>query len=244
MSQPIPRSPELSLVHLARPPRTATAGAPPLLIQLHGVGSNERDLFGFADVLDPRFLVLSVRAPLVRGPDSFAWFDVRPLPGGDFAIDPEQLRASRDRVVRFIGEAVAAYQADPERVYLLGFSQGAIISLTTALSRPQGIAGVVALSGRVPPEATPWVAPAPELAGLPIFLAHGTSDGVIRIGHAHAARDLLEHLPVALTYREYAMAHTVGPETMYDLRGWLTTRLDGPRRVDVGAREGGGVPDA
>jgi phospholipase/carboxylesterase len=237
VSQPHPSAPELSLVHLTRPPRAAAAGTPPLLIQLHGVGSNERDLFGFAEALDPRFLVLSVRAPLVRGPDSFAWFDVRPLPGGDFAIDPEQLRASRDRVVRFIGEATAAYHADPERVYLLGFSQGAIISLTTALSRPQGVAGVVALSGRIPPEAAPWVAPETELAGLPIFLAHGTLDGVIRIGHAHAARELLERLPVALTYREYVMPHTVGAETMRDLRAWLTARLDGPRRLGVGAGE-------
>jgi phospholipase/carboxylesterase len=148
MSQGIHK--DLSLVHLVRPPRAESDGKPPLLLQLHGVGSNERDLFGFAELLDPRFLVLSLRAPLVRGPESFAWFNVEFLPVG-FKIEPEQLRASRDAIVRFIGEAVDAYDADAERVYLLGFSQGAIMSLTTALSRPAPIAGIVPLSGRLPP---------------------------------------------------------------------------------------------
>jgi phospholipase/carboxylesterase len=237
VSQPLSRSawPELSLVHLTRPPRAAGAGTPPLLIQLHGVGSNERDLFHIGDLLDPRFLVLSVRAPLVRGPDSFAWFDVRPLPDGSFVINAEQLRASCDRLVRFVEEAAAAYRTDPRRVYLLGFSQGAIVSLATALSHPHIVAGLVALSGRFPPEARPWLAPMPELAGLPLFLAHGTLDRVIRIEHAYAARDLLQSLPVALNYREYVMGHIIGPDTLHDLQAWLTARLDEPRRREPGA---------
>jgi phospholipase/carboxylesterase len=227
--------PPLALVHLARPPRVPIDGKPPLLIQLHGVGSNERDLFSFADLVDPRFLVLSARAPLTRGPDAFAWFDVQFLPEG-FAIDPEQLHASRDRIVRFIGEAVARYGADPDRVYLLGFSQGAIMALTTMLSSPAIIAGVAALSGRLPPEVLPWIAPRQELAGLPVFVAHGTSDTVIPVRYARDARRTLEGLPVELTYREYDMPHTIGPRTMQDVLAWLTARLDGPRRSASGTQ--------
>ncbi len=58
---------DLSLTHLVRPP-TQPSEAPPLLLLLHGVGSNERDLFALAPQLDERFLVLSVRAPNPRGP--------------------------------------------------------------------------------------------------------------------------------------------------------------------------------
>src|SRR5262249_44266965 len=105
----------LSLAHITRPPRIEAIGKPPLLLLLHGVGSNERDLFSFAGLLDPRFRVVSLRAPLVRGPESFAWFDVRFLPEG-FAINAEHLRASRDHIARVIGEAVAAYDTDAERV--------------------------------------------------------------------------------------------------------------------------------
>ena len=222
--------PTLSLVHLARPPSGAHgSGQPPLLILLHGVGSNERDLFGFAPLLDPRFQVLSVRAPLVRGPDSFAWFDVRFLPEG-FAINPEHLRASRERIVQFASEAVAAYAADPARVYLLGFSQGAIMSLATALASPAPLAGIAPLSGRVPPEVRPDIAPASELAGLPILLVHGRSDAVIPLRFAHEARDLLVTLPVALTYREYDMGHEINERALSETLHWLSARLDGPRR--------------
>lgn len=228
MSQPT-NAPKLALVHLLRPPRDHAEGRPPLLLQLHGVGSNERDLFSFADLLDPRFLVLSVRAPLVRGPDSFAWFEVQFLPDG-FAINPEQLHASRDRLIQFIGEAVAAYGADPQRVYLLGFSQGAILSLTIALSSPATVAGIAALSGRIPPEVRPWVAPPAELAGLPVLVVHGTHDRVIPISYGRDARQLLAALPVDLTYHEYDIAHEISARTLRDVLAWLTARLDGPRR--------------
>lgn len=220
----------LSLAHLSRPPRAATTGKPPLLLLLHGVGSNERDLFGFAGLLDPRFRVVSLRAPLVRGPESFAWFDVRFLPEG-FAINAEHLRASRDHIARVIGEAVAAYDTDAERVYLAGFSQGAIMSLATALTRPELVAGIAPLSGRIPPEVRPEIAPAERLAGLPVLLLHGREDAVIPIRYAHEARQLLEGLPIALDYREYDTGHTIGPEAFRDLLAWLGARLDGPRRL-------------
>jgi phospholipase/carboxylesterase len=225
-----PPHPTLPLVYLARPPRVSGEGQSPLLVQLHGVRSSERDLFSFAELLDPRFLVLSVRAPLVRGPNAFAWFDVQVLPDG-FLIDADQLRASRDRLVHFIGAAVAAYGANPDRVYLLGFSQGAIVSLSTALSSPTVVAGVTALSGRIPPEVLPWIAPPADLAGLPVLVAHGIDDRVIPIAYARSARQVLEGLPVDLTYREYEMAHEVSAGELSDALAWLTVRLDGPRRA-------------
>jgi phospholipase/carboxylesterase len=220
--------PALPLVHLARPPQVVAAGKPPLLILLHGVRSNERDLFSFAGQLDPRLLVLSVRAPLVRGPEAFAWFDVRFLSDG-FQIDASQLSASRDRLIEFIVAAVAAYDADPERVYLLGFSQGAIVSLAAALSTPAAVAGVTALSGRIPPEVVPWIAPAANLVGLPVLVVHGTRDSVIPIGYARNAHEILARLPVAVTYREYEVGHEVSAGALQETLAWLTARLDEPR---------------
>ncbi|HEY7982715.1 MAG TPA: phospholipase [Ktedonobacterales bacterium] len=219
----------LSLVHLRRAPRAAGAGKPPLLLLLHGVGSHERDLFSFADAVDPRFLVLSLRAPLVRGPDSFAWFNVQFLPQG-YAIEPDQLRASRDRILAFIGEAIQAYGADAARVYLLGFSQGAIMALTTLLSSPNALAGITALSGRIPPEVIPWIAPQAELAGAPVLVIHGTLDAIIPIDYARRAREVLQALPVDLTYIEYPLPHTIGERTLAASLAWLASHLDAPRR--------------
>ncbi len=225
-------TPRLSLEYLTRPPKTEPAGKPPLLLQLHGIGSNERDLFGFADLLDPRFRVLSLRAPLTLATGGFAWFEVTFRPEGNVA-NVEQLAAARERLLGFIQEAVAAYDADPERVYLIGFSQGAIMSLTLALTSPAVVAGVVAMSGRIPTEAFEafqWSAPKGDLEGLPILLIHGTRDAVVRVQHAHHARNLLETLPVTLTYHEYDMAHEVTPRSLSLAVAWLMARLNEPRR--------------
>jgi phospholipase/carboxylesterase len=118
-----------------------------------------------------------------------------------------------------------AYGADPDQVYTLGFSQGAIISLVTALSQPKRFAGVVALSGRIPQEAEQWLASPNETAGLHVFMAHGTHDMTIAIEQARAARDLLERQRVDLTYREYPIGHGVSPEVYADMSAWLEQRL-------------------
>lgn len=220
----------LPLTHLVRPPSAASeaGGRPPLLLLAHGVGSNERDLFSFADQLAPEFVVVSARAPLTLGPDAFAWFNVRSTPQGR-VIAPEQLDASRKTYAEFVGEAIMAYGADPARVYALGFSQGAIISLVTALTLPRLFAGVVALSGRIPAEAVPWLATPEETEGLPVFMAHGVRDMVIGIEDARDARAVLERQRVALTYTEYATDHRITPQIFADMTAWLGQRLAGER---------------
>ncbi len=232
MSQQPEQQTSFSLVHLTRPPQQAptTEGTrPPLLALLHGVGSNERDLFGLAAELDPRFRIVSARGPLIRGQGSYAWFDVQFLPRGEFLINPAQLNSSRQRLMTFLREAVDAYEADPERVYLMGFSQGAIMALTLALTQPKLVAGVVAISGRIPPEVQPWMASPEETAGLPVIITHGQADTVISIHWAQRALETLEHQRVALTYREHEGGHFIPPETLAEVRGWLTQRLDEPR---------------
>lgn len=214
----------LPLVHLVREP-LVSGEKPPLLLLLHGVGSHERDLFALAPALDPRLLILSLRAPNVLGPDSYAWFRFSPTPAVN-RINVEQAEGSRQELLRFIPAAVAAYHADPARVYLMGFSQGAIMSASVALTHPELVAGAVLMSGRILPEIRPMLAPADALRGLPILIVHGTRDTVLPIAHGRASRDTLSTLPVALTYQEYEMGHTITDESIADITAWLTARLD------------------
>ena len=214
-----------SLPHLNRPPAVA-APAPPLLLLLHGVGSHERDLMGLAPFLDPRFYIVSARGPNVLAQGAYAWFHVEFTAAGP-VIDPREAEASRVTLLRFIDEVVEAYGVDQRRIFLLGFSQGAIMSLSLALTEPKKVAGVVAMSGRILPEVLPRVAPPDTLAGLPILLVHGTADPVLGIEYGRAARDRLSALPVALTYREYPMGHQVTEESLADVAAWLRERLDG-----------------
>jgi phospholipase/carboxylesterase len=216
--------PQLPLPYVARRP-AQPGGAPPLLLLLHGYGSNEHDLIGLAPSLDPRLLILSPRAPWVVMPGGFAWFDLDFTPGG-LVINTAQVLASRDRIGQFMADAVAAFGADPQHVYLGGFSQGAILALALALRRPATVAGVLAMSGMAPPALAAEMAPAEALRGLPVLMQHGIYDPVIPVAAARAGRDLLARLPLDLTYREYPMGHEVSAESLADAAGWLRARLE------------------
>lgn len=214
----------LSLIHLVSQPKVE-ASTPPLLLLLHGVGSNEHDLFGLVPYLDKRFLIISVRAPNTLGPGSYAWFEVDFTPQGP-AINPAQAEASRKALITFLDEAVNAYDADPKQIYLMGFSQGAIMSASVALTRPQLVAGVVLMSGRILPEIQPLIASNEELSGLPFLVVHGTADMVLPISYGRASRQLLSSLPVELTYHEYRIGHEVSQESLADVTAWLSAQLE------------------
>lgn len=219
------QSRQLALIHLAQQPQQRSAGRPPLLLLLHGYGSNEADLFGLAHYLDPRFLILSARAPYTLTHGSYAWFEIGWTATG-ITLDAKQFDASRRMVAEFIAAAADAYDADPARVYLCGFSQGAILSASVALTKPELAAGSVLMSGRVPDELTPLIAPGSRLAGKPFLVVHGIHDTVLPIQNGRASRAILEKLPVNLTYKEYPMAHEVSAESLTDVTTWLTAQLD------------------
>jgi phospholipase/carboxylesterase len=219
----------LSLVHLVRRP-LVEARFPPLLLLLHGVGGNEHNLFDLASSLDERFLILSVRAPNTLEPDSYAWFEVNFTEKGPI-INWEQAERSRRALFLFITEAVLAYDADPEQVYLMGFSQGAIMSASLALTRPDLVAGAVLMSGRILQEIQPFIVAPEDLAGLPILVVHGALDAVVPITSGRAARELLSSFPVELTYREYqTMGHEVTPASLTDVTIWLSAHLDAAQK--------------
>ncbi len=220
--------PSLELRHLVAAPRRSPASGerPPLLVLLHGVGSNERDLFTLAPYLDPRLLVVSVRAPIPLGPQSNAWYHVRWMPDGTPVGDDAEAAASGDTLLRFLPQVAAAQGADPARIYLMGFSQGAIMSLSIALLAPTAVRGIVLMSGRLLAPAWNRRAPDAAFAGFPVFVAHGVRDAVLPIADGRALRDALATLPVALTYREYDMAHEVSNESLQDIAAFLTGQLD------------------
>jgi phospholipase/carboxylesterase len=215
----------LSLVHLVRQPGRPTDGRPPLLLLLHGVGSNEQDLFGLAPYLDQRLLVVSARAPIALGPGAFGWFPISFTPEG-IVHDPAAAARSLGLLVAFLDELVEAYGVDRKRRYVGGFSQGAIMSLALALTRPELLCGVLAMSGRVPEEALASRATDEALKRLPILLQHGVHDQVLPIELGRAARDALASLPVELDYREYPMAHQVSDQSLRDAVEWIAGRLD------------------
>jgi phospholipase/carboxylesterase len=217
-------TPELPLAHRVRRPRAA-GGAPPLLVLLHGYGSNEEDLIGLAPYLDERLLMVSARAPLMLMPGSYAWFEIAFTPQG-IAVDPYQAALSARAAAEFVERARDSYGADPARVLVGGFSQGASMAALVAMTRPELVAGAALVSGIVPSEVLESV-PQPELlAGKPFLVAHGTADAVVPVAHGRASRELLGGLRVDLTYREYpGMAHEINAACLGDLQSWVRGRI-------------------
>jgi phospholipase/carboxylesterase len=212
---------------LRRPtaPAGDVAAPPPLLLLLHGVGSNEQSMASLAAAFDPRFVVLAVRAPYALGATSFAWFHVEFTVDGP-SINAAEAEASWHALARFIDEAVTAFGADPAHVFVGGFSQGGIMSLATLLTAPTRLAGAFSMSGRLLPEVLPHAAPLAQLDGRPVLIVHGVHDTKLGVHFARHARDELQKLPVALTYRELEMAHEVTPQSIALVRAWVSETLN------------------
>jgi phospholipase/carboxylesterase len=232
MSRPVPVQ-KSALVHLKRLPQRSepsAASRPPLLVLLHGLGGSETALFEHASSFDQRFVVLSARGPLVWGPDSYAWFTARFTDEGP-AVNTKDLYDSRERLMQLIAEAATTYQANLTRVYLLGYSQGAILALTLALTAPHLLAGVVACAGRIPQEVLPWAVTPEQSAGLPVLLLHGRADKTLPLHWARRARATLEGQRMALDYREYDAGHALTSSMLEDAIAWLSARLDASPRL-------------
>ncbi len=215
-------TPRLSLHHrFRRAPRPVVDGRAPLLILLHGYGSNEDDLMGLAPYLDPRFSVISVRAPHVLGAGSYAWFPIVWDERGLF-VELADVVAAIQLAVAFVEQAIAAYRADPQHTLLLGFSQGATMSAGVVVRRSDLVAGVALMSGFTPAE---LVAPGIVLNGKPVLITHGRFDDMVPVQMGRATRDLFESLGAAVTYREYAMGHQINDACLEDADRWMTDWL-------------------
>lgn len=218
---------ELGLVYRVRQPAAPDpSGRPPLLILLHGIGSDERDLLALAPHLDRRLLVASVRSPISLGQGGYGWYNMTMTSRGP-VIDDREADAALRTLTAFVRAAPAALGADPARVYLAGFSQGAIMGLALLLAEPELVAGAVLMSGRLLPGIRERIAePVSRLTGKPVVAVHGLYDQVLTIGDGRALRDLLQSLPVSLTYEEFPMAHQISGESLAIVRDWLTERLN------------------
>ena len=214
----------LSLTHLVRKPKVTSEKAP-LAILLHGYGSNEDDLFGFADELPDELFIISVRAPLPLQPYGHAWYAIYwDNSTGKFS-DDEQAKRSRDVIAEFIDEAVEAYPVDKDNVTLIGFSQGTILSLAVALSYPEKLKNVIGLSGYVNPAILKEDYQAKDFSQLSVYSSHGTSDQVIPVAWARRTKPFLDSLGIENSYSEFSVGHGVAPQNFMELKRWLKDRL-------------------
>jgi phospholipase/carboxylesterase len=210
----------MSLHHLVREPKVKLDKNPAIIL-LHGYGSNEEDLFSFATELPEEYYVISARAPYDMMYGAYAWYAINFDADENKFSDLDQARSSRDLIVDFIDECVSKYAIDAEQVTLIGFSQGAILSSAVALSYPEKVNRVVALSGYLNTEIATEDYLKNNITKVKFYVSHGTVDQVIPVDWARKTKPALENLGIDVVYKEYPIGHGVSPQNFYDFKDWL-----------------------
>lgn len=213
----------LSLHHIIR--ESTLSENAPLLIMMHGYGSDENDLFSFASELPEELFIISVKAPYPMQPYGNAWYAINFDAERGKWNNNEQAIESRDLIAKFIDEAIVSYPVDANNVSLLGFSQGSILSYAVALTYPEKIKNVVALSGYIVSDIFPKDMEERDYSNLDFYCSHGSVDQVISVDWARQTPTFLNSLNIKNQYSEFPVGHGVAPQNFYELKEWLNKRI-------------------
>ncbi len=211
-----------TLEYIERAPKKESPNGAPLLILLHGYGSNENDLYSFAEELPDELHIISVRAPHTLGYGSYAWYSINFDADQNKFSDLEEARESLNKIEFFINEITSKLDVNPKKTFLLGFSQGAILSYAFSLNSNK-VPYVVALSGYLN---TDLIDNSKNIhKTTDYFISHGSVDQVIPVEWARKSPDFLNKEGVSNCYQEYPVGHGVHPQNFYDFKNWISERL-------------------
>ena len=211
-----------SLHYLVREPKVPTVN-PPLLVLLHGYGSNEHDLFSFASELPEELLIISAQAPFSMGFGGYAWYAINfDDVNGKFSDIP-QAKESIQKIHDFMDDIQSKYNTNPEKTFLLGFSQGAILSYALSFNFPNKIPYIIALSGYINKDLLPNEIP--SNISTEYYCSHGTVDQVLPVDWARQSDIFLRNHSISNTYEEFPVGHGVNPQNFYNFKAWIEQRL-------------------
>ncbi len=213
----------LSLHYISR--RSSLQENAPLLIMLHGYGSDENDLFSFASELPSALFIISVKAPYTMQPFGNAWYTINFEAEKGKWNDNVQAATSRDLISKFIDEICNSYPVDANNVTLLGFSQGTILSYAVALTYPEKVKNIIALSGYINKDILPDNLHSKDYSNLDFYCSHGSDDQVIPVDWARQTPAFLKSLNIKHQYSEFPVGHGVAPQNFHELNEWLKTRI-------------------
>lgn len=206
----------MDLKYLVREPQNITPETP-LLILLHGYGSNEEDLFSFAPTLPEDWLIVSFRAPLNSEYQGFSWYDID-LMKVENRIDVPQAKESMEAILESIMKITNHYGLTENETHLCGFSQGGILSYALALNHPDLFSKVACLSCYAEEKLLENIVKnKKKLEKLRFFISHGSDDAVIPLEWGRKAAEMLYDLGCYFSFREYMSGHGVNQKNYMDL---------------------------
>ena len=198
------------------------------ILVMHGLGADGRDFLPIAQQLDlsaigpVRFLfpnAPSIPVTVNGGYVMPAWYD---LLGAELVKreDEAGLRQSQASIEALIANEKARGIA-ANRIVIAGFSQGCAMALMVGLRHADRLAGVIGMSGYLPLAGLTAAERSSASEGMPIFLGHGSRDGIVPVDRARASRDALQAMGYSVDWHEYPMEHSVCPEEIGDIQAWL-----------------------
>lgn len=205
--------------YLLREPKSAVE-IPSLILMLHGYGSNEQDLFSFAEELPDDAYVISLRGIRNIEQYGFSWYDLD-FTNGARMVDYKQAIEAQHYINKFIKEIESKYSFDRNNINLIGFSQGAILSFSLALHAPGRYKKVLCLSGYPDPELLKDINMGADFSKLEFFFSHGKKDPVIPIEWSRQFKSICEELDLDYEYHEYDEGHGINSDNYYDMLNFL-----------------------
>lgn len=192
----------------------------PLIVALHGRGSDKGDLIGLAQHLPPNAMLVAPRAPFPGAQwgygNGWAWYQFL----GGTTPSPDSFEAGQAALADFMTGLPQMLPVKPGKTVIGGFSQGGSTSLAYAALNPGKVSGVFVLSGLVVSHPS-MQAGMVNLKGVPVFWGHGTHDSMIPYATAQTGEAAVRAAGADLSEHAYAMAHAISPEELNDLRAWL-----------------------
>lgn len=205
--------------YLERKPTIETDN-PFLYLLIHGYGSNEADLFSFAQDLPAQAHVVSIQGRFDVMFGGYAWYALDFVDGVKM-VNYEEGVESRDAIVNFIDTINHQEKLDSSNVCISGFSQGAILSYAIALKYPEKIKNVLILSGYPEKQFLEDVALDQDYSHLNFFASHGIEDVVLPIEAGRSGKQLLDELQINNEYHEYRSGHGIVPQNYHDMLNWI-----------------------
>lgn len=199
------------------------------VIWLHGLGADGNDFVPVVKVLNLpniRFVLPHAAYKKVTANNGYemrAWYDVFGFSVGS-REDETGIRESQAYIESLIQREIDR-GIPAKRIVLAGFSQGGAIALHTALRHQQPLAGVLALSTYLPLKAGLAKEKSKANQHIPIFMAHGTFDGVISLDTCRVSFEVLQAQHYTINWHEYPMAHSVNQQEIEDIREFLRATL-------------------
>jgi phospholipase/carboxylesterase len=209
-----------TVYELRRPAKIDPNKQYPALFVMHGIGSNEQNMLSLVNGLEEQFFIFSIRGHLEH-PPGFAYFTIQGYGKPHRDIFDQAI----DKLTSFIDDAVEQYPLDIRNLYLLGFSQGAILSMTLGLTLGERIKGIVALSGYIPG----FVKDEYKINSVDqmnLFISHGEMDQVLPYDWGVESNEYFQQLGADVTFKSYHEGHTVSFQNFQDYQKWLLDSLE------------------